>query len=63
MLIPKNNDSFGAAIRIQCVHLHRIYFFNDSISLQLSGGVRSSVFGNGMTRGPVVRFPSALLAR
>ena len=34
-----------------------------SVSLQLSGGVRSSVFGDGMSRGPVVRFPSALLAR
>lgn len=31
-------------------------------ALMLSGGVRSSVFGDGMTRGPVVRFPSALLA-
>ncbi|XP_068752576.1 3-hydroxy-3-methylglutaryl-coenzyme A reductase-like isoform X2 [Montipora capricornis] len=31
-------------------------------ALLLSGGVRSSVFGDGMTRGPVVRFPSALLA-
>ncbi|XP_067016707.1 3-hydroxy-3-methylglutaryl-coenzyme A reductase-like [Acropora muricata] len=31
-------------------------------ALLLSGGVRSSVFGDAMTRGPVVRFPSALLA-
>lgn len=31
-------------------------------ALLLSGGARSSVFGDGMTRGPVVRFPSALLA-
>ncbi|PFX34975.1 3-hydroxy-3-methylglutaryl-coenzyme A reductase-like isoform X1 [Stylophora pistillata] len=31
-------------------------------ALLLSGGVRSSVFSDGMTRGPVVRFPSAVLA-
>lgn len=31
-------------------------------ALMLSGGVRSSVFGDGMTRGPAVRFPSAFLA-
>lgn len=30
---------------------------------QGSGGVRSSVIGDGMTRGPVVRFPSAMQAR
>lgn len=31
-------------------------------ALLLSGGVRSSVFADGMTRGPVIRFPSALIA-
>ena len=31
-------------------------------ALQLSGGVRSSVVGDGMTRGPVVRFPSSTRA-
>ena len=38
-------------------------WFSCSLCIQQAGGVRSSVVGDGMTRGPAVRFPSAIRAR